>query len=82
MRIDTLEKTIWSQNPSDCQGTTCTYQGDAAQRLLEHMKAAKTGALVFEFTTRLGSDFKLTWELEPFEAAFDDFVAESTKRGL
>ena len=81
LRIEAAGAAIWSSDRRDClRGGGCTYTDGDATTLIEAMITGDTFA--FDFTDASGTDHALRWDLTGFEAAWEDFSAQSRQRGL
>ncbi|MEM7241967.1 MAG: hypothetical protein AAF429_07265 [Pseudomonadota bacterium] len=81
LQIEKDGQTVWDDVALTCRiGLNCTFEGDAATALLDHMQAGDIFA--FDFTDRHGQTRKLRWDLGPFSEALLDYTAAKAERGL
>lgn len=80
-RIDIGDTTSWqTRRPGCLTGLRCRFTGQDADELLAAMHAG--GAFRFTFRDRNGNAQDLSWPLEGFPEAWEDFQAQSRQRGL
>ena len=80
-RVERDGDTVWSTlRPGCLTGLSCTFTGDDAAELLDTM--AEGGAMRLTFRDRHLQSQDLTWSLEGFGDAMEDFRRESAARGL
>ncbi len=80
-RVDGAKDTLWRTRRIGClTGLSCTFTNTAASDLLEAMQTGD----VFRFTFRdsHGQSQDLSWPLDGFNAAVQDFQTQSQLRGL
>ena len=80
-RIDDDAETVWrTRRPGCLTGLGCTFDGADAAQIIDAMRAG--GAYRFEFRDRHGQAQDLTWPLQEFDAAWQDFQHQSQARNL
>lgn len=80
-RIERDRTSVWHTNRVGClTGAACRFDGAAADQLVQEMRAG--GDLRFTFRDRHGTSQDLTWPLTGFEAAYAEYVAQLSERGL
>ena len=80
-RIETMQGDIWrTRFPGCLTGLSCTFTGDDAGFLIESM--ADGDAFRFTFRDRHGQSQDLSWPLQDFEPAWEDFQSQAHMRAL
>ncbi|MBT8153106.1 hypothetical protein KMP13_04220 [Epibacterium ulvae] len=80
-RIEDAGEEIWKTRRIGClTGLSCTFDDTAAAGLLDAMQSGD--AFRFTFRDSHGQSQDLSWPLEGFDAAMQDFRAQSDLRGL
>lgn len=80
-RIDATGAISWrTRRPGCLTGLSCRFRDDAAAELLEAM--AGGGDMRFVFIDRHGTARDISWPLDGFRAALDDFRVRARERDL
>ena len=80
-RIDGADGTIWrTRRPGCLTGLSCTFEGSRADEIVEAM--LQGDAYRFVFRDRHGQSQDLTWSLQGFDEAWQDFRDQAQARDL
>lgn len=81
IRVERAESRVWHSNWPGClTGLGCNFSGSSAEELITVMRQGET--FRFTFRDRHGLAQDLAWPLDQFEAAWQDFLAQSRQRRL
>lgn len=83
-RIEKSGEEVWSLGDLPCKPAgKCNFEGAVSVGLIEAMLGAGgQSVFAFDFTDRHGVERALRWDLSNFDAIYENFVSEATKRAL
>lgn len=80
-RVDGADGVHWrTRSPGCLTGLSCTFNGTRAQEIVDAMLTGQSFRFVFR--DRHGQAQDLTWSLQGFDAAWDNFHEQSGARNL